>query len=120
MPELHIQYMVNVIVIFDVQINFCVSPKKTESFNVPMTYALHSETQEAAALIINQSFSEFLTKFEPYIQSIHITDQYTGLKEDYRYSTIILTDMVASVAPAGVTRGELSCSVRFLMCTFGF
>ena len=67
-----------------VQIHYCPQPKKGESFGLPPSFLVYSEGHETANAVLNQGFTEVFKKYEKYIQSVHITDQFTGIKDDNR------------------------------------
>lgn len=70
-------------------INFCPTPRRGENYGLPSSFLVLSEGSEATSAVINQSFVEVLKKFEPFIESVHVTDQYTGIKEDYAESEAV-------------------------------
>ncbi|XP_065565339.1 PAT complex subunit CCDC47-like isoform X1 [Artemia franciscana] len=59
---------------------YCPERKSAEKLNVPSNYLLMSEIGEASTALIDQRVVSFLNKYPEVIESIHISDQYSGNK----------------------------------------
>lgn len=59
---------------------FCVSVAKSEDkYNLPNGFSVLSEIAESTSAIIDSRLLAILTKYSTSIESIHISDQYSGL-----------------------------------------
>jgi hypothetical protein len=60
--------------------NYCPDKKPGEKFGLPTQFAVMSEMGEAATSFLDSRTVAVINKFAPIIDCIHITDQFTGLK----------------------------------------
>jgi len=61
-------------------VNFCPDRKPGEKFGLPNSLVIMSELNEAISAILDPKTISVINKCAPYIESIHISDHFTGLK----------------------------------------
>lgn len=61
-------------------INYCPDKKPAEKFGLPSQFVIMSEVSEASSTILDPKTCAVINKFASFIDSIHITDQFTGLR----------------------------------------
>ncbi|XP_060598185.1 PAT complex subunit CCDC47-like [Ruditapes philippinarum] len=57
--------------------------KNIDKYNIPSSFQLLSEIGEATAMVLDKKVCQALDRFENQIESIHISDQYSGPKNQY-------------------------------------
>lgn len=55
-----------------------------DKHGLPNTFSVLSETFDSASCVLSGSISGFLSKHSEIFMSLHVSDQYTGLKETDR------------------------------------
>jgi len=64
------------------QKQFCISVAKAdEKYNLPVGYSLLSEMPEASSGILDSRVIQILNKYNQIIESIHISDQFSGIQD---------------------------------------
>ncbi|CAL8113956.1 unnamed protein product [Orchesella dallaii] len=61
-------------------INYCPEKKPAEKYGLPSQFVVMSELSEASSTILDSKTCAVITKFASLIDSIHFTDQFTGLR----------------------------------------
>jgi hypothetical protein len=59
---------------------FTIEKKGSEKLGLPDSFTVFSEIAEATASMIDSAIVSTLKKYEQYIEYIHFSDQYSGLK----------------------------------------
>ena len=67
------------------QSNFCSAPRSADKHGLPNTFSVLSETFDTASGVLSGSTSSFLSKHSEQFMSLHVSDQYTGIKDEDRY-----------------------------------
>lgn len=60
---------------------FCSEKKRTDMFGLPPSFHLIYELQESAANVLDNKVVSVLSKYEELIEYIHVSDQYSGPKQ---------------------------------------
>lgn len=62
-------------------INYCPEKKPAaDKFGLPSQFVIMSELTEATSTMLDSKMCSVINKFASYIDSIHFTDQFTGLR----------------------------------------
>ena len=72
------------ILIYFLQSNFCSGIRSGDKHGLPNSFSVLSESFDAANSVLSGQISSFLSKHADLFMSLHVSDQYTGLKEDGR------------------------------------
>lgn len=59
---------------------YCPEKRAGEKFGLPSGFCVMSEIPEAAAAVLDTRVQQVFSKFAPYIEYIHISDQFSGRK----------------------------------------
>lgn len=62
--------------------NFCSGIRSGDKHGLPNSFSVLSESFDAANSVLSGQISSFLSKHADLFMSLHVSDQYTGLKED--------------------------------------
>jgi hypothetical protein len=62
--------------------NYCPDKKPGDKYGLPSQFVVMSEMGEVTAALFDSRTVSVINKFAPIIDSIHITDQFTGLKNN--------------------------------------
>ncbi|EZA46563.1 Coiled-coil domain-containing protein [Ooceraea biroi] len=60
---------------------YCPEKRSGEKFGLPSGFYVMSEIAEATSAVLDTRVLQAFTKFAPYIDYIHISDQYSGRKQ---------------------------------------
>ncbi|XP_072383608.1 PAT complex subunit CCDC47 [Diabrotica undecimpunctata] len=71
---------------------YCPERKSGDKFNLPSSFNVMSEIGEAASAILDHKVSTVINKYPEYIDYIHISDQYSGLKQTEETGLLKLPD----------------------------
>lgn len=72
---------------------YCPDKKPGERFGLPLGFYVMSEIPEAASAILDTKVLQAFAKFTPYIEYIHISDQFSGSKQqeyEFFFKCVIL------------------------------
>lgn len=61
--------------------NFCTDRKGGEKYGIPNSFSVLSETAEVTSSLLNPQVVQEIRKYDGIFESMHISDQYTGLVE---------------------------------------
>ena len=67
------------------QSKYCPPPRPVDRFGLPNLWSMVVEAHEAASSLLTPLMVKFLVQHSSRLVSIHVSDQYTGLKDDSRY-----------------------------------